>query len=121
MVLYTTPITSRIQYNLSRVHFMSPREARDPTNFQKVYDSLYNRRQNKNPEQLRKERIPVFQVGDKVRISLNKRLFEKEASANWSEEIFEISDILMYTQPIVYKIKDLVGEEIEGTFYKEQL
>ena len=102
---------------------MTPQEARDPTNFQKVYESLYNnnKQKNKTPEQIRKERTPVFQVGDKVRISLNKRLFEKEASANWSEEIFEISDVLMQTRPIVYKIKDLAGEEIEGAFYKEQL
>ena len=102
---------------------MTLQEARDPTNFQKVHESLYNnnKQKNKTPEQIRKERTPVFQVGDKVRISLNKRLFEKEASANWSEEIFEISDVLMHTRPIVYKIKDLAGEEIKGAFYKEQL
>ena len=64
--------------------------------------------------------IPTYLIGDKVRISIYKRIFEKEASATWSEEIFEISDILM-TQPIVYKIKDLSGEELKGTFYKEQL
>ena len=70
---------------------MTPQEARDPKNFQKVYESLYKRwqRNNKTPEQLMKERVPVFQVGDKVRISLNKRIFEKETSANWSGEILK--------------------------------
>ena len=42
----------------------------------------------KTPEQLRKDRTTVFQVGDKVRISLHKRSFEKGATANWSEENF---------------------------------
>ena len=55
-----------------------------------------------------------------MRISLHKRTFEKEATASWSEEIFEVSSILP-TRPIVYKLKDLAGEELEGTFYKEQL
>ena len=27
----------------------------------------------------------------------------------------------MHTQPVVCKIKDIAGEEIEGAFYKEQL
>jgi len=93
---------------------MTPQEARRPRNFTKVYEALYNQHTTS------KERIPTYLIGDKVRISIYKRIFEKEASATWSEEIFEISDILM-TQPIVYKIKDLSGEELKGTFYKEQL
>ena len=65
--------------------------------------------------------MPSFHIGDKVRISVSKRLFEKGSTSNWSEEIFEISDVVTTTTPIVYKIKDLADEEIEGSFYKEQL
>ena len=111
------------EYNHSRHRSisMTPEEAISPENYQKVYDSLYNRANRKSLKQLRKERTPAFDIGDKVRISVNKRLFEKGSTANWSEEIFEVSDILYTKKPLVYKIKDLVNEEIEGAFYKEQL
>ena len=111
------------EYNTSyhRSICMSPEDAIKPENYQNVYDALYNRRKQKTPEQLRKDRTAVFQVGDKVRISLHKRLFEKGATANWSEEIFEISEILVTKRPIVYKIKDLAGEEVKGAFYRQQL
>jgi hypothetical protein len=38
----------------------------------------------------------------------------------WTEELFEISTI-QYTIPITYKIKDMNGEEIKGTFYEQEL
>ena len=31
-----------------------------------------------------------LKIGDRVRISLHKRLFEKGSTANWSEKIFRI-------------------------------
>ena len=55
-----------------------------------------------------------------MRISVHKGKFEKGATANWSEEIFEVSDVIS-TNPITYKIKDLAGEEVKGGFYNEQL
>ena len=112
------------EYNNSyhRSISMKPKDAIKRDNYQKVYDSLYNRREKpKSLKQLQKERTPAFHVGQKVRISVNKRLFEKGSTSNWSEEIFEISEVVLTKKPIVYKIKDLVGEEIEGNFYKEQL
>ena len=56
-----------------------------------------------------------------MRISLKKRTFEKESTATFSEEIYEISEVVQSTQPITYKITDLMGEPVEGKFYKEQL
>ena len=77
-----------------------------------VKNNLYNRNQIIN------NRFPKFLIGDKVRISLKKkRIFEKEASANWSEEIFEVSDILM-TNPIVYKLKDFSGTHCDVLIFK---
>ena len=63
----------------------------------------------------------MYNVGDRVRISVHKNLFEKGATANWSEEIFEISEVLTYTQPVTYRLKDMTGEIIDGAFYTEQL
>ena len=105
------------EYNNSRHRSisMTPNEASKICNYQKVCDSLYK----KTP--LEGLQTPAFHIGDKVRISINKRLFEKGSTSNWSEEIFEISNVIRTTKPIVYRIKDLVDEEIEGSFYKEQL
>ena len=56
-----------------------------------------------------------------VRISKYKRkTFDKGNTPNWTEEVFIIDEIRPIA-PITYKIKDLNGEEIKGTFYREEL
>ena len=62
----------------------------------------------------------AFDVGDEVRISKSKGLFEKGYLPNWSEEIFTISKRLPRNPP-VYKVKEYDGDELEGTFYKQEL
>ena len=91
---------------------MTPEEAVQRENHFKVFNRLYPKRDVKQKD--------LLKIGDKVRISIHKRLFEKGATANWSEEIFEIIEVLP-TQPAVYRIKDLAEETIDGTFYREQL
>ena len=63
---------------------------------------------------------PKFKIGDRVRIYKYKKLFSKGYETNWTEEIFTISQINK-TSPITYKIKDLNGEDIIGSFYKQEL
>jgi hypothetical protein len=63
---------------------------------------------------------PKFAVGDRVRITKKKGLFEKGFTPRWSEEVFIVSQI-QYTDPTTYKITDNNGEEIEGTFYQQEL
>ena len=59
-------------------------------------------------------------MGDKVRISKKKKTFEKGYTTRWTEEIFTITKLL-HTLPVTYKIADLNGEEIDGTFYEPEL
>ena len=61
-----------------------------------------------------------FDIGDKVRISKKKRSFEKGYTPNWTEELFVI-DQQLDTSPVTYKLKDLNGENIEGSFYEPEL
>lgn len=61
-----------------------------------------------------------YKIGDRVRISKLKKTFENKYSNNWSREIFVI-DKLLFTNPPTYKIRDLRGEEIVGSFYKYEL
>ena len=49
-----------------------------------------------------------------------KGLFEKGFTPNWTEEVFTVSKI-QRTNPVTYKITDLNGEEIQGTFYEQEL
>ncbi len=65
-------------------------------------------------------RKPRLKKGDKVRISRVKSTFEKGYLANWSEELYVV-DKVQKTIPVTYKLKDLLGEEIEGSFYEEEL
>jgi hypothetical protein len=59
--------------------------------------------------------------GDQVRISKNKRTFEKGYLPNWTEEIFKIKKPLKkFTQPLA-EIEDLRKNRIVGTFYPEEI
>jgi len=93
---------------------MSPSQAREPQNYGKVYFNLYGDLESDN-------RKSAFKVGDRVRIGKYKRkTFDKGYTPNWTEEVFVVDEI-QWTSPITYKIKDLNGEPIKGTFYREEL
>ena len=89
-------------------------EASKKKNELTVWRNLY-------PDQLKINDLrPKFSVGDEVRISKKKKTFEKGYTTRWTEEIFTITKI-QNTNPITYKIADLKGEEIDGTFYEPEL
>lgn len=62
----------------------------------------------------------VFNVGDVVRVSKKKLTFEKGYETNWTEELFVITECVK-RQPSVYRISDLLGDPILGTFYPQEL
>ena len=93
---------------------MTPLQARKPQNYGKVYFKLYGQRESP-------VRVKSLKIGDKVRISKYKRkTFDKGYTPNWTEEVFVIDEI-QWTDPITYRIRDLNGELIKGTFYREEL
>ncbi len=93
---------------------MTPSEASDENNIKVVYNNLYSGlRQRIVKSQLR--------VGDHVRISREKHIFEKGSTYNWTEEIFKIVKVIPHPVP-VYKISDLDRNEmITGHFYSHEL
>ena len=93
---------------------MTPIEASNKKNEVTVYFNLYG-----DMEPLSAK--PKFKVGDKVRISKYKRnVFDKGCTPNWTEEVFTV-DKIQHTNPITYKVKDLRGEDIQGSFYEPEL
>ena len=61
-----------------------------------------------------------FRVGDVVRVSKYKRVFEKGFEANWTTELFTISRIHL-SDPVTFTLKDCRGETILGRFYSEEM
>jgi len=72
-------------------------------------------------EKRRRGKRAKYRVGDLVRISRAKAVFEKGYEARWSEEIFRIRRVLDWRKPLVYELCDLADEVIDGIFYEEEL
>jgi hypothetical protein len=70
-----------------------------------------------------KKRRPFykFKVGDPVRISQLKRVFEKGYQENWTLEYFKIAKRYKRDNQYIYTLKDTLGDEICGTFYRYEL
>ena len=61
-----------------------------------------------------------FNVGDRVRVSKYKHLFEKGYTPNWTTETFTI-DRKQATNPRTYLLRDDDGRPIKGGFYEQEL
>ena len=68
----------------------------------------------------RKNKIPSFHVGQRVRIIAYKGKFSKEYEERWTKEIFRIKAV-QETNPVTYLLEDDSNEPVLGSFYKEDL
>ena len=92
---------------------MTPAKASMKANERIVWLNLYG---GLHPTRVK----PKFSVGDSVRITKKKKTFEKGYTPRWTEEVFTVSQV-QYTDPPTYKITDCNDEEIQGSFYEEEL
>lgn len=81
-----------------------------------VWLHLYGKLKKPRPNQK-----TSFKVGDRVRISKVKGLFEKGYRPNWSEEILTVHSINRKYFPITYQLRDYKNEIIRGSFYSYEL
>lgn len=108
-------VTYAYNHKVHRTLKMTPFEASQPERVLEVYNTLYSLRLSG------KKVTPTLKVGDYVRLSREKQRFEKGCHWNWSEEIFQITQVIPHKQP-VYRIADLDHNEVlEGTFYSWEL
>ena len=63
---------------------------------------------------------PYYNVGDTVRITRKKSIFQKGYEQTYSYEVFKVSEI-KNTYPVTYGLKDYKGIEIKGSFYKNEI
>ena len=73
-----------------------------------------------NKRNVHSESIAKYKVGDRVRISRIKGMFEKGFLPNWSEAVFTAEKV-NETIPVTYVIKDSIGEIIKSSFYQQEL
>ena len=92
---------------------LSPIEASKEENEPYVFEVVYK----KNSINIAS---PKFKVGDSVRISRVKGMFEKGYLPNWSEETYKIVKVKP-TTPATYVLQDWNGDVIRGSFYEQEL
>ena len=83
-------------------------------NEQEVYRRLYGKKKRDRWGKLLK-------VGDLVRISKKRHVFEKGYLPQFTEEVFKIVKVISNHRPYRYELEDLMGEAIEGRFASEEL
>ena len=82
-----------------------------------VYMKVYLPILDKRPV---KHMLYKFNVGDTVRVSFERRSFDRGYQEHFTEELFTVTGRIP-SHPPRYKLTDLAGEEIKGSFYAEQL
>lgn len=63
---------------------------------------------------------PRYKVGDYVRVSKQKAVFDKGYTPNWSTEIFRVVKVRL-TNPTTYLLEDFEERPVTGGFYGHEL
>ena len=63
----------------------------------------------------------TFNIGDWVRISFRKELFDRENSKRWSREYYKVVKRDRMQRKPLYTLEDYAGDPVEGRFYEEEL
>ena len=92
---------------------MTQKEASRKENENELWRNLY-------PEFCGKTLTPKFSIGDNVRITKKNKTFDKGYTQRWTEEIFKISKMQL-TIPVTYTITDYNGDQIQFSFYEQEL
>ena len=93
---------------------MAPVDVNDDASELAAWNQLY--RKGKKPRAPR----PLLKVGEWVRLNQRKKVFKKGYLAQWTQEVFQIAEVLR-GDPVVYKLKELDGTSLKGSFYEADL
>ncbi len=119
---------------------MTPMEVTPETFMQAEYNQLVNRRKRSSPgslprkksnsvyrmkdlvdPMLKKKPAYKFEIGTHVRLSLRPEKISSEYKHKWTREIYQVASRRNRDGIAVYKVKDLQGEVLHGTFYTQEL
>ena len=62
-----------------------------------------------------------YKIGDYVRLSHTKKVFQKDYQEKWTPELFEVSHRWREKGIPVYRVRDFMDEPVKGTWYQEDL
>lgn len=104
---------------------MQPNEV-NSRNEQRLLDTVYNYARmiavaKKKRGKQGTAAAAAFKVGDYVRLSKFRTVFEKGYTPNWTTEIFRIRKVQYNTDPITYLLEDYQKQEIKGSVYTHEL
>ncbi|KAF4529592.1 hypothetical protein B566_EDAN017875 [Ephemera danica] len=92
---------------------MKPVQVKE-SNLYEVWTNLYG------DKKLVDRKKPLHSVGDYVLLAKEKGTFSKGYEPGWREELFRIKRVQL-GNPVTYTIEDLMGEEITGSFYTQEI
>jgi hypothetical protein len=87
----------------------------DSTNAADLFVSMYE------PSSSLARKRPRLAPGDHVRTTKHRGAFERGYTEQWTREIFVVDEVRSRESPVVYTLKDLAGEAIDGTYYEQEL
>lgn len=113
-------ISKAMKIYLNRTHrtiCMSPNEAELKKNEKMVRRNLYKyfSKVGIKPQKIK------FKIGDTVRVWKYHRQFQRGYDSKFTHEYFKISKILKNLPVVRYKLKDINGEDIIGSYFQEEL
>lgn len=94
---------------------MKPNEV-DVDNEQTLLDTVYKYKRIYSDRRMAK-----FRVGDYVRLSDHRAVFDRGYTPNWTTAIFRVRKVQYNTDPITYLLKSYDDQEIQGSMYAEEL
>ena len=114
-------IDKAMKIYLNRMHNtikMSPQEAELKKNESLVRRELYNYFFKSGGMKWQKAK---YKKGDTVRVWKYHRKFKRGYEDNFTKEYFKISKVLKNLPVVRYKLQDINGEEILGSYFQEEL
>jgi hypothetical protein len=106
-------IVEGINASVNRVTGLAPNNV-NFKNAPQLYDKLYKGVENE-------DRRKTLSIGQIVRISKERGVFDKAYLPTFTDELFRIRAVTGGTPVTAYKLEDLGGEEILGVFYREEI
>lgn len=95
---------------------LAPRDV-NASNADDIFVQLYEPGPKSSPT----ARTSALESGQYVRTSKWRGAFKRGYTEQWTREIFVISSTRHWEQPVVYTLKDLADEPIEGMYYGAEL
>ena len=86
------------------------------TDKEAIKDNIEDYKEDKSE----KVKTAKYKVGDLVRTTYVKKVFDKGYKPKWSQEIYRIVKIAK-TNPVTYIIEDLLKEKIKGKMYEQEI